>query len=113
MTRGWQPLIDETLAKLREIDPDIEIRDVKEKWGILEIYASTTVEGLAIIREAHIRSLTICQSCGTTAGVGHTKKHWYRTICLPCFLQLPEYNQRDEKWYDGPIPYQFDVISKP
>lgn len=73
MTRDWKPLIDETLAKLQKIDPDFEIRDVKEKWGILEIYANTTKEGRAIIREANIRSLTICQSCGTTKGEGHTK----------------------------------------
>lgn len=85
---GWRPLVRELDAKLREIDPDYEILQVKEKFGGLRYYYedrefNRTMR--ALVAEAEAESFRVCENCGsgevrTSADGGY----WIKTLCDPC-----------------------------
>lgn len=106
---GWRPLVRELDTKLREIDPDYKILQVKEKFGGLRYYFSSSIkiktpdfppsteeqlgtseqhrveEMDALIRAAEAKSFRTCENCGssdtkTTASGGY----WIKTLCDSC-----------------------------
>ncbi len=96
---GWLPLIVELDASLQEIDTDYTVTRIKEKFGGLRFYASTTrTEGdgeefRRLIREAEDRAWHICEWCGSTSDVTtDSPPGWIRTRCAECrSAGLPEY----------------------
>lgn len=92
---GWLPLIDETLGRLedllrREGTTRIRVRQVKEKFGQLRIYArpdhgialpDTTSRGvLKILREAAVKSEQVCEICGEPGEID-VIDHYHQTLC--------------------------------
>lgn len=85
---GWQKIVEEADAMLAYLDPDYEINQVKEKYGTLRYYFTSTHDYetieykimSAIIEAAEIRSGRTCEVCG---GPGETgwEKSWVRTLC--------------------------------
>ena len=72
MGEGWGRIVRDALVGIRDIHPDIRIRQVKEKMGGLVIYADTRqgrlswdagerIEGVR--RRASDRSLVTCELC--------------------------------------------------
>lgn len=87
---GWHPLILETLKKIQDISDekglDIEVSQVKEKYGGLRIYLTGyTPEIERIIQEAEGKSLTICEVCGKSGSFRSNMDGWYLTRCDKCF----------------------------
>jgi hypothetical protein len=104
---GWQPLLAELDAKLRERWPNYTIQQVKEKFGTLRFYAEPELEapdfpddeaGIAahnqwyadnvdtfhdIIHEYEARTAEICQECGKPGKLG-TRGYWWATRCPDC-----------------------------
>ena len=86
--KGWYPLIYETLDKIQAIvdrnNLDLEITQVKEKYGELIIYTSSyTKEIDKIIQDATDKSITICEQCnkeGRLVQIGG----WRKTLCPEC-----------------------------
>jgi len=95
---GWYPLITELGSKLRAIDPNYVVHQIKEKFGTLRFYAETGLEGEewerfdALIDEAEARSAHVCERCESgyadlcvsgTALYSHAK-----TLCRSCCVAL-------------------------
>jgi hypothetical protein len=90
---GWFKLIEETFDRIKEyletnhpeIDSNIfQITQVKEKYGRLIIYVSSSVEEVYdILSRAERASMTICEICGKP---GKLVKYngWYLTRCDKC-----------------------------
>ncbi len=92
---GWFNLIDELSAKLESMiipfveDPDIDLdlipcaSQVKEKWGMLRFYmSSSTPEMDEAIEEAEDRSATICEVCGDPGTL--YESGWCKVRCNEC-----------------------------
>ena len=87
--RGWFPLVYETLDKIQAIVDrdrlDLEITQVKEKYGELRVYTTCYINEVEnIIDEATRKSVTICERCGKE-GKRVQVKGWLMTRCDECF----------------------------
>ena len=90
---GWYPLIEELFDKMQDmvdknpILSDLEVLQVKEKWGSLTIYLSYYFpEVEKLINEYEEKSLAICEKCGSQDQVDMRNIHgWYTTLCQKCF----------------------------
>lgn len=103
--KGWTELIKplfeyvENYNKTHE-DNQIEITQVKEKFGGLRFYVDNAPDELhKMIDKAEAESYTICEVCGTKENVGHTQG-WIKTICRDCLeKQLKNSSfKTEEKW---------------
>lgn len=92
---GWADLVCRCYLELKGLDPDIQIRQIKEKFGGLRFYAFPSEGASPDVADAIRRcigfyermSFMVCDECGTTKGVT-TEGGWVRSMCPPC---------RDEK----------------
>lgn len=84
---GWDELVNTLVLNLRTLDPELEILQIKEKFGGLRAYITTHSEDPDVINEfndliseAEEKSYTVCEECG---GVGRSTNlnGWYRTLC--------------------------------
>lgn len=101
---GWYPLLAETNKKMRHLNPNYEIYQVKEKFGTLRFYwgipaedeswqalsddVSNTIYDIMmdISHQAENRSAYICESCGAL-GKTRVRHHWYKTLCAICAIE--------------------------
>ena len=91
---GWVSLVDRTMKKLSNMagpENPILIFQVKEKFGVLTIYASFKTENKVlqpsldkIIREAREESQTICEYCGKPGFLRDSSKGPLLTVCDEC-----------------------------
>jgi len=87
--KGWFWLLDNLCSCIQDyIDnnnkPQIEVVQVKEKFGMLRFYisgADDMVYGMISLAES--LSYRTCESCGAVSNIIHTKG-WIRTICKSC-----------------------------
>jgi hypothetical protein len=62
---GWFHLINDLCVKLNDISPNVEVVQVKQKFGGLRFYTGgVTEEQYKLIQEAEEESYTICEICG-------------------------------------------------
>jgi hypothetical protein len=87
---GWYPLIYEVLDGLQAIIDkndnlnDVQVTEVKEKFGGLRIYLNYgTDEMFKIIENAEGRSYAVCEICGKP-GKLHNVNGWLMTRCEEC-----------------------------
>jgi len=84
---GWKPLILEALNKMEELDDELYITQIKEKFGGLRLYTSpykATIENELeeIIAAAEEKASQTCETCGVP---GHLRPDgWMRTLCDSC-----------------------------
>lgn len=87
---GWRGLIDGLRYKLDKLDVNVKVRQVKEKFGLLRVYAGAltdveTDERLVryvddLIEAAELTSSLLCYLCG--AGTTHRGTGWWvRYFC--------------------------------
>ena len=91
---GWYPLIYETLDAIQSVvdrdNLDIEVAEIKEKYGELRIYMSSYVPEIEeIINEATRKSLEICEICGES-GERIDRSGWLMTRCEECLKKESE-----------------------
>ena len=85
--KGWDDLIEETFLKVLNIYPDLEIHQIKEKFGGLRFYCNVPFKHKAysFIKDAETRSYHICQNCGSTEATNRNiSKYWVATVCDLC-----------------------------
>jgi hypothetical protein len=77
---GWYNILDKLFEKLNNYD--IELMQVKEKFGGLRIYLSgaTTDEVYDLVEKAEEESFKICEMCGKS-GKNLTINSWIYTVC--------------------------------
>ena len=86
---GWYNLIDYVSSKLESLYQDIEVVQVKEKFGGIRIYTNKdTLEAGKIIEFAEKESENTCEMCGKK-GQMMNYSGWYKTRCHKC---------KDKKW---------------
>ena len=98
---GWrEQLIDPMLALAEVIDPTIDIRDIKEKYGVLCVYHSGPEIFAKMVDIFEIASEQCCEDCGRwngwlrdgdagNWGLSHVTTSpgstgWTRTLCVRC-----------------------------
>ncbi len=93
---GWYPILAELDERLREIDPDYRVLQVKEKFGTLRFYWSgrNREAGDRVVREAEAASARTCELCGEP-GKLRIRRTWMQTVCNSCalsegFKELPD-----------------------
>lgn len=83
---GWESLLDELCQKLSKLPEEIEVHQVKEKFGSLRFYIDKgSEEAFKIIQEAEERSATICEQCGQPGRI--RGKHWVHCCCDACYKE--------------------------
>lgn len=69
--KGWSDIVHRLVAKLSELPGDIEVLQVKSKFGTLRFYTRGTLVHWetvdALVREAEAESAVTCEQCGATA----------------------------------------------
>lgn len=88
---GWRQLVSELDAAVHEIIPDLQVTQVKEKFGGLRYYYSVpngTPEEQwrqvdRLVRKAEADSLHTCEDCGAGGAYpGRSRPGgWIRTLC--------------------------------
>ena len=86
---GWADLVIQLDKDIAAIDPDYEIHQVKEKFGLLRVYESHhhdlcnsedwNCEIHRLIAEAEEKSSRMCETCGQPGIL--RGKGWVRTLC--------------------------------
>ena len=102
---GWIDLIKKVISLvamyngINKYDSDfgpIEITDIKEKWGLLDVHLNYYIYDLdEKIRDIEKESENICEICGSTENVKRVELHnWVYTRCPKCLEKEEErYNK--------------------
>lgn len=118
VNEGWWPLIKPIYNRIQELNKsgaNIEINQIKEKWGELCIYVSSAPEEIYnMIRDAEQRSIHICEDCGKPAESVISTHSWIYTLCPECLKKrgikvdttVKEFNRR-MKEADSQIDNQY------
>jgi hypothetical protein len=79
---GWLSLLEEVLHELDQATSDVQVTQVKEKFGTLRVYVADKKDDLVktFLRSAEVRSATVCEICGD-AGELIRSDGWIRTRC--------------------------------
>jgi len=99
---GWAPILLDLVTSIAAyeigkgvVEPTCVFDQVKEKFGILTIYARTEdpyVRGL--IDAARSLSARTCENCGSTKGIVRTQG-WISTLCRDCLSEGAEFTEVD------------------
>jgi hypothetical protein len=87
---GWLPLIKELDSKMSELDPNYRINQIKEKFGGLRYYFSSSSNNADAMYdleyEYEAKSFKICEYCGSEEDVTTEagKGGWVKTFCKNC-----------------------------
>ena len=95
---GWYPIIFDTLDKIQEIVDreglDIQITEVKEKWGGLRIYIDGYTDEIEVlIEQAEEKSVSICEICGKDGKLMRVNG-WWKTRCNDCLEKEKEQERK-------------------
>jgi hypothetical protein len=79
---GWIPIVAAALARMSAIDPEVEIRQIKQKLGGLRLYfRSQRYDELEpMVREAESLCSSACEECGRAARILNCDGD-IRTLC--------------------------------
>ena len=100
---GWYNIINMLCWKLqsgtdRSKDPQIEVQQVKEKFGGLRFYVGGgTKEQYATISFAECLCDITCMTCGTMNNVGYTRG-WIITLCENCLNEMNKGQKFPREW---------------
>ena len=106
---GWKDIIRNTDDKLKFIDPEYTIAQIKEKFGGLRYYYDHSFESYDdirceimddIIRSAEHEASRTCELCGANKPSDEVEirvhKYWYFGYCKTC---ADEYIKKAEEGY--------------
>ena len=82
---GWYPILARLEERLRTIDPDYRVLQIKEKFGTLRFYwtGRNYDAGETVVADAEKESARTCEVCGSP-GCLRTRGGWLRTLCADC-----------------------------
>ena len=91
-SKGWYPLVVRLDAAMDEIDPDYDVCQVKEKFGVLKYYYDPHTDNKELRQQmrklvdaAESESKEICEECGSRADVQlRNFPHRIQTLCELC-----------------------------
>jgi len=80
---GWKFLLDLLEWHLDQVPEQIDVIQVKEKFGGLRFYVNYETELLEIINIIESISQYVCEQCGNP-GKLDTSRYWMKTLCSDC-----------------------------
>ena len=84
VNHGWKDLVNELHQKVLEIDPDVKVVQVKEKFGGLRYYYESDLsrrkEIDALVNVYESKSYRTCEVCGAP-GELRNDRLWLHTLC--------------------------------
>ncbi|MBU1227202.1 MAG: hypothetical protein KJ698_08340 [Actinobacteria bacterium] len=82
---GWYRILARLEERLRTIDPDYRVHQIKEKFGTLRFYwtGRNYAVGKTAVADAETESARTCEVCGSP-GCLRTRRGWLRTLCDDC-----------------------------
>ena len=85
---GWRPIVEKLVDDIMAISPQIEITQIKEKFGTLRFYIGGVKHEISnsvysLIERAEQESGVTCEHCGTKDKVT-TKGTYILTLCASC-----------------------------
>lgn len=87
---GWRPLVTNLVNDIIAISPNVDVQQVKEKFGGLRFYIfcgdmerEEADKIYNLIDQAESESLEICELCGGKEGVKQYGS-WIKTHCKQC-----------------------------
>jgi len=94
---GWYELVFDLMEILRDIDPNIKVRQIKEKFGGLRFYTENTVseETQHLINMTEKESLSVCEFTGKK-GMNRKIHDWWKTCCDEIAEEVLRYNSWTE-----------------
>jgi len=106
---GWKNIVDHTHEKLKYIDPDYKIAQIKEKFGGLCYYYDQSFESYDdirreimedIVRAAEYEASRTCELCGANKSSDKVEirvhKYFYFGYCESCANNL--ITEREERY---------------
>lgn len=82
---GWDELVTNLVCEINKTNSDVEVVQIKEKFGGLRFYYSNGNEAVQkLVNEAEIKSYTICQTCGKNGASQCVLSGWITTLCENC-----------------------------
>lgn len=82
---GWAIIVGDLYDKVKDLDPDCYVVQVKEKFGGLRFYVENVCnsEVYNIIDKAEAKASVTCESCGADARVQRLGG-WLKCVCDDC-----------------------------
>ena len=82
---GWYPILARLEERLQQIDPDYRVHQIKEKFGTLRFYFSSSNWDAcrAVLADAEAESERTCERCGNPGRL-RKRNGWFRTVCDDC-----------------------------
>ena len=82
---GWEAIVDALRRDLAELDPELRVEQVKQKFGGLRVYVAAGDPAVAAavrerITEAESASERTCEQCGRPGRL-RTDRPWATTLC--------------------------------
>lgn len=82
---GWEAIVDTLRRDLAELDPELRVEQVKQKFGGLRVYVAAGDPSVAAavrdrIAEAESASSRTCEVCGRPGRL-RTDRPWAATLC--------------------------------
>ena len=94
--KGWMPLLIELIDKIQMLvnnNPeyaDVEILQVKEKYGSLRVYLNYYYKEIEeLIQEYEEKSCYICEECGGKGEIRNIN-NWYTALCDKHYAEYKE-----------------------
>jgi len=86
---GWFNIVYDLSKKITEIAPEVQVVQVKEKFGGLRFYTGSVLKDHSdnvykLINEAEEKSFKTCEICGTIENVTTNGPNWIKTLCDKC-----------------------------
>lgn len=83
---GWAGILTALRDDLKRIDPFLVVRQVKQKFGALEVWVAESDPALAdAVREritaAEEQSARTCERCGKPGRIQRRPDGWYQALC--------------------------------
>ena len=89
--KGWWRLVGPIYDRIQELNKagaEIEITQVKEKYGELCIYVSGAPDEIwDMIKQAEKKSIHICEHCGKAGERVISRSSWIYTLCPECIQE--------------------------
>jgi hypothetical protein len=110
---GWFALTAQLIKDCLAAGWDGDLHQSKEKFGGLRFYIGSGSEEIwKIIQKAEGDSYDVCEMCGTTEQIGHTRG-WISTFCKPCAEKV--YSEKnimtatlEDWWKPKETPHVYD-----
>lgn len=82
---GWEAIVNALRRDLTELDPELRVEQVKQKYGELRVYVAAGDPSVAaavrdLITEAESASERTCEQCGRPGRL-RTDRPWATTLC--------------------------------